>query len=291
MMFPWAEADLQGYWERNSAPSLDYEAITWLAEQCSGIAEGLTQIHRYETTFIKRRTTSLGIEAHMKSTTKYGLERMRFRRQLFGRHGDIKPENILWFQGANKENDRGVLKISDFGLTEFSTRHSQCYKRNSQIAHSPSYRPPECDLEGATVGQSYDIWTLGCLYLELITWQLGGYQLLEDFRRERAMHDPIRHQSTATFFEIVRCERTQSVGAMVKPKVIEVRGPYFPRFIHAKRLTSVVSSSSTYTLIGLAPSTSTSSSTSSCRRCWLSSRRTQRKRAGPASSACARGFA
>lgn len=294
MMFPWAQADLQEYWARHSAPSLDQEAINWLAEQCSGIAEGLAQIHHYETTDIKRRTTAEGIEAHLALTNKYDLERMQLRQRLFDRHGDIKPENILWFKNANKQNDRGVLKISDFGLAEFSARHSQCYKRNSQMAHSPSYRPPECDLEGATVGQSYDIWTLGCLYLELITWQLGGLALLQAFRKARSTHDPMRHKPTATFFEIVRCERTQTVGAMVKPEVVEVCGPHssLRQFAHVKRLTLVTSSSSlNCTLIGLAQIIFTTSSTLSGMRCWSSSRRTRRKRAGRVSSTYARSFA
>lgn len=226
LIFPWAEADLQSYWKSNPSPTLDYKTVLWLAEQCTGIAQGLTQIHRYETTFIKRRTNSMGIEAHLRSTTRHDRERDHCRQLLFGRHGDIKPENILWFRNASEESHRGVLKISDFGLTEFSTRHSQCYKRNSQVAHSPSYRPPECDLEGAVVGQSYDIWTLGCLYLELITWQLGGARLLQEFRRKRTMHDPMRLRATDTFFEIVRCEQTNTVGSMVKPAVMDVRIPH-----------------------------------------------------------------
>lgn len=242
LIFPWAEADLQGFWVKHPAPTADYEGVIWLAEQCCGIANGLMKIHHYETW---RRTNSeiaestsrpldslrnlhhnpgrsTSMSAEPKSINRDKNKQRHFRKQLYGRHGDIKPENILWFRESGKTGDRGVLKISDFGLTEFSTRHSLCYKRNSQVAHSPSYRPPECDLEGAVVGPSYDIWTLGCLYLELITWQLGGTKLLEHFRRKRTSHDPLRLHSTDTFFEIVHCEQTNTVGAMVKPAVLDV---------------------------------------------------------------------
>lgn len=168
----------------------------------------------------------MGPEAHVSSVTSHHDQaRANLRQLLYGRHGDIKPENILWFQDPSKKDDRGVLKISDFGLTEFSIRHSQCYKLNSQVAHSLSYRPPECDLEGAVVGQSYDIWTLGCLYLELITWQLGGTQLLQEFRQKRMKQDPIRYRATDTFFEIVRCGQTNTVGSMIKPEVTDVSSP------------------------------------------------------------------
>lgn len=241
-----------------------------MAEQCCGIANGLAKIHRYET---MRRTNSLGLESHLKSAAPRSHESVRFNKQLFGRHGDIKPENILWFRDPTKKNDRGVLKISDFGLTEFSVRHSQCYKRNSKIAHSPSYRPPECDLEGAVVGQSYDIWTLGCLYLEIITWQLGGAKLLQTFRQKRTMHDPMRFMSTDTFFEIVQCEGTSTVGAMVKREVTDVSSLYCLMFLSIRTSswheTDLSSSFWICTLFRLVQSISITFSHSSWRKCWL----------------------
>ncbi|KAI7773474.1 hypothetical protein LA080_010577 [Diaporthe eres] len=243
LIFPWAEADLQSFWVKYPVPTLDYEGVVWMAEQCRGIASGLMKIHSYETwrrtnsmaaesisgpaDRLKHlrnhpgRNTSMDTESERKSVSRDNHKQRHFRKQLYGRHGDIKPENILWFRDPGKNADRGVLKISDFGLTEFSTRHSLCYKRNSQVAHSPSYRPPECDLEGAVVGPSYDIWTLGCLYLELITWQLGGTSLLQEFRRIRDSPDPLRLHKTDTFFEVVHCEEINKLGAMVKPKVLD----------------------------------------------------------------------
>lgn len=253
LVFPWAEADLQGFWVKYPDPTLDYEGVVWMAEQCHGIASGLMKIHNYETwrrtnsmiaasrsgpaERLKRlrnhpgRSTSMDIEPEQRSVSRNNHEQRHFRKQLYGRHGDIKPENILWFRDPKKNADRGALKISDFGLTEFSSRHSLCYKQRSQVAHSPSYRPPECDLEGAVVGPSYDIWTLGCLYLELITWQLGGISLLQEFRRKRNSHDPLRLHSTDTFFEVVHCENINKLGAMVKSKVLDVRSLRRPRLL------------------------------------------------------------
>lgn len=201
-----------------------------MAEQCSGISDGLYRIHRYETSpeVMKRRTDSIKMLSNSISKKLHNQDVPLIRQRLFGRHGDIKPENVLFFRDSTKSNDRGILKISDFGLAEFSANHSQCYKRNSQVAQSASYRPPESDLEGALVGPSYDIWTLGCLYLEMITWQLGGAKLLEEFRNIRKMHDPMRLMKTDTFFEIVQIKETNTVGAMVKPAVLNVSSQ-FPR--------------------------------------------------------------
>lgn len=228
------------------------------------------------------RSTSMDIETRQMLTSRNDLKRRHFRKQLYGRHGDIKPENILWFRDPKNKNDKGVLKISDFGLTEFSTRHTLCYKRNSQVAHSPSYRPPECDLEGAVVGPSYDIWTLGCLYLELITWQLGGAKLLREFRENRMIHDPLRLQSTDTFFEIVYCEGINKLGAMVKPAVLDVSMLHdFAHPLHRCQSAGETNLNSSYwactpSLPALRISTNFLSSL--CETCWSSNPRTRGSR-------------
>lgn len=233
LLFPWAEAHLRDYWKAHRTPTTDDASILWLAEQCRGIADGLTKIHRHITTFHQRRTVTAFMDSESHPMSEVDTEKQdgsHFRQQLFGRHGGIKPENVLLFRDSSYKHDRGVLKISDFGLTEFTNRRSQCYKKNNQVAHSLTYRPPECDLEGAVVGPSYDIWTLGCLYLELITWQLGGWSMLQSFQNKRWLQDPMRHNMpTDTFFEIVRCEETNTYGAMVKPAVKQVNGSNLSR--------------------------------------------------------------
>jgi serine/threonine protein kinase len=144
--------------------------------------------------------------------------------QLYGRHGDIKPANVLLFNDPNEHDNIGTLKLTDFGLAEFSALHSRSYKPKSKVATSPSYRPPECDLHNGVIGRSYDIWTLGCLYLEFITWLLGGWELIEEFTEKRAAFDPMWHDiPTDTFFEIVKCSATGTPGAMIKPAVTNVR--------------------------------------------------------------------
>jgi serine/threonine protein kinase len=227
LIFYWAEADLLDYWsKKNPTPSMDYDNMLWIAEQCSGITDGLSKIHRYESTDSKHHHSKRH-DATLDPKSANKLEVPAYKRppkQLYGRHGDIKPQNILWFRDPDDENDKGILKITDFGLTEFSANNSKSYKLNSNIAASPSYRPPEIDLEDGVIGRSYDIWTLGCLYLELITWLLGGWELVEKFRVERMAFDPMWFDTHSdTFFEIVRCKVTNNtIGAMVKPKVTKV---------------------------------------------------------------------
>lgn len=143
--------------------------------------------------------------------------------QLYGRHGDIKPANVLLFRTPDAFGDMGILKLTDFGLAEFSAVHSKSYKQKSKVATSPSYRAPECDVYGGVIGRSYDIWTLGCLYLEFATWLLGGWKLVEKFTEKRTSLDrQWLDIPTDTFFEIVKCSETGTPGAMIKPAVTDV---------------------------------------------------------------------
>jgi serine/threonine protein kinase len=201
LVFHWADADLYNFWTKAKPnPTFEFDTVIWLAEQCEGIADGLSKIHCYE-------TTSSKIDGG----------------QLFGRHGDIKPENILWFRDSNKPEDKGVLKICDFGLAEFNTRSSRSNKPRYKVANSPTYRPPECDIKGGVISRSYDIWTLGCLYLDFITWLLGGEYLFRKFSRERKGYVPnAPYVQEDTFFELVQETNNGATHGVVKPAVTKV---------------------------------------------------------------------
>ncbi|KAK1714551.1 uncharacterized protein BDZ83DRAFT_588697, partial [Colletotrichum acutatum] len=118
---------------------------------------------------------------------------------------------------------QGVLRISDFGLAELNSRLSRSHQHRSQVPNSPTYRPPECDLRRRIIRQSYDIWSLGCLFLEFITWFLGGKDLLFEFARKRCSPDPyFSGIDSDTFFQIDNSEAKDSTAASVKQAVIEV---------------------------------------------------------------------
>lgn len=73
-------------------------------------------------------------------------------------HRDLKPSNLLYFPEQN------AIKICDFGLSKFYT---------SQGCQTPRivtswYRAPEI-VCGASHGYPVDIWSLGCIFYELLT--------------------------------------------------------------------------------------------------------------------------
>jgi len=96
------------------------------------------------------------------------------------RHGDLKPENILRFLG-NK--DFGTLVIADMGLAKL---HHDDTDRRSQNTSTKwgtfRYRHPEGTIASRQpVSRRSDIWSFGCILLELIIWLLYGFDELDRF--------------------------------------------------------------------------------------------------------------
>jgi serine/threonine protein kinase len=114
-------------------------------------------------------------------------------------------------------DDMGTIKICDFGSSELnpspsSTRHT------SSIYNTP--RHPESDVSGYLQTSSCDMWMLGCVFLEFITWYIGGWQKIEEFRK-RINQNQNGPYATDAFFEIFEVPRVGN-QARVKPEVAKV---------------------------------------------------------------------
>lgn len=148
LIFPLAEGSLDKFWQQWDA-SPPQNAL-WLIEQCHGLTEGLQHIHQYVSTDLSNDVTVLG------------------------RHGDIKPQNILWFQDSSNKNR---LVLSDFTLMRFHTKGSNQETTMDRISGTKTYRAPEVEVKSHHhVSQGYDVWSLGCVFLEMISCYLVGYK-------------------------------------------------------------------------------------------------------------------
>ena len=212
LLFHWAESDLLRFWMNISPGSaLKIDNLEWMIRQCRGIADGLHRIHVYQ---LSNPPGGLSENASI---------------QIYGRHGDIKPENFLLYKDKDNSNDRGDLKITDYGLAKFHSEQSRSNIRKSKIiATTPTYRPPECDMDDGKISRSFDIWSLGCVFLEFIAWYLGGWPYVKAFAQRRKAQD-IYGFNSDQFFEIVIVKlmtaegMTEFVAARVKLEVVEVR--------------------------------------------------------------------
>ncbi|KAL4811748.1 kinase-like domain-containing protein [Aspergillus spinulosporus] len=157
LVFPWANGSLKEYWEKESVPAgaLYASTLKWSLSQMIGLASGLTHFHEF--------------------TNRYTGE------IRFGRHGDIKAANILYFQSS--EGD-AILKIADLGLASIRSRNSRSNVDPKGIIASPTYSPPDVERR-CLISRKWDIWSLGCLFLEFVTYLVLGGQAIDEFSKER----------------------------------------------------------------------------------------------------------
>lgn len=151
LIFPCAEGDLEYHWANHGSDPRSQVDLIWMLQECHGIACGLAKVHDH---------------------ASWPVGNPESGSQNKGRHGDIKPKNILFFR--DEEASPGRLVVADFTLMRFHSSNADT-TRIRNVDYSRTYLPPEMVASrGAQVSQRYDIWTLGCVFLELITWHLLG---------------------------------------------------------------------------------------------------------------------
>ena len=195
-MFPYADGDLREYWKRTALPKWNRQILLWWLKQVVGIVSGLSVIHK--------------LSRAGKPVSK----------TLYGRHGDLRPANILWFKkrpGCTDPN--GILLIADLGLAKFHRFES---RSNDIDAVFPlTYSPPRHP--GERITRAFDIWSLGCLLLEFVTYIVCGEKAIEEFSQLRGYDDPRTVFTTDCFYSIDHKKVRPSVGGWVAKLKTEPR--------------------------------------------------------------------
>lgn len=167
LLFPFAnEGSLEQLWRAyipsgaaqgsTRATVADWYSDEWLVSECLGISEALMATH--------------GLDEGLEEAN--GLL-----------HSDIKPGNILCFLGLSPGKPHIVLKLADFG--EAQRIKPNVTLKASRVAHVKTYRPPEHS-PGNNITLKYDVWCLGCLFLDLVTWAILGQDGIDSFSTIRA---------------------------------------------------------------------------------------------------------
>jgi serine/threonine protein kinase len=93
------------------------------------------------------------------------------------RHRDIKPENIL-IKGSN-------VLLTDFGLS-FDWEHLSRGTTTADLAKTPVYAAPEVAFFEPKKNSASDIWSLGCVFLEMVTVLKGeSVSAMREFFKSR----------------------------------------------------------------------------------------------------------
>ncbi|KAK6216302.1 hypothetical protein LQW54_003693 [Pestalotiopsis sp. IQ-011] len=164
MILPWADggnlADLfknytaRGTPQKVGSEDAEWYSENWLLAECLGLADGLTSVHKPA----DEALTSAQI------------------------HADIKPENILCFTPTDGWPGF-TLKLADFGEARVVNGKAGTIPAQ-HVPHTKTYRPPEHDTNDE-VNLNYDVWCLGCVFLEFITWAIAGSESLDKFQEDR----------------------------------------------------------------------------------------------------------
>ncbi|RKK16131.1 hypothetical protein BFJ65_g9702 [Fusarium oxysporum f. sp. cepae] len=173
LILEWADGgNLRNLWENLRQP-LTAALVKDAFEQLLGLSEALDQVHN---------------------------PRVRRANEHF-RHGDLKPENILWFKDPNDERKIGTLKIGDWGLAKQHQDFTQIRTKQTTTGFGTRrYEPPEEETiennnlvvpDPHTVhdkivrkrSRLYDVWAMGCIWLEFLIWIMYGRDALMRFNR------------------------------------------------------------------------------------------------------------
>ena len=188
IVLPLADRNLRQFWAHEPPSSV---APHWLLQQMTGIADALSCIHN----------DLLAEES----------------RPVWGYHFDLKPANILIETSSSSSGGRWL--ISDFGSSLLCPKELE-----QELPPHPglgTYEPPECQLN-LPQSRAYDLWSLGCIFLECAIWSMRGSSAIDAFAEERLNDLEVSGNQFRDdyFFTLELNESAEPVNAMTRPAVI-----------------------------------------------------------------------
>ena len=151
MILPLAVGNLREFWAEKQPSSVE---SCWYLQQMSGLPNALSYIHN---DFVAQDS-----------------------RPMIGYHFDLKPENVLF-------EAESPLGLSRFVLSDFGVSHFQSEGTEHDLPPHPgtgTYEPLECHLDLAQ-SRAYDIWSLGCIFLECAARLSRGSSAIDAFAEDR----------------------------------------------------------------------------------------------------------
>ncbi|RSL42095.1 hypothetical protein CEP54_015603 [Fusarium duplospermum] len=183
LLFPWANGgNLKEHWEKEPRQTPNEANIKEALTQLKGLAGALRCLHYFGRANEGEDPSDTSMEETSEPDVNAIISEYS-RVTLDGsiRHGDLKPENLLWFLDDQK---RPCLKIADLGLAKRHVIATQDRSKPTATRHGTVlYEAPEAQTASANQPRSrqYDIWSVGCITLEWIIWIIYGNDQLKSF--------------------------------------------------------------------------------------------------------------
>jgi serine/threonine protein kinase len=215
MIYEKADCNVEEFMKRNANPrKLPNFTTVDLAQQLFGLADALCFIHNQGSSDSREDTTLLSVPK--KSSRKSGYIH------------DIKPENLLMFIYNGPGGKAYWFRMSDFScakvvdiLETVSGKDRDSWKTASRSG-TPVYRAPEAITEGRT-SRPYDLFSLGCVFLELLVWFLDDYYALKAFRDQReCLLSPDTYEDEGFYYKPTEDEQFR-LREPVSKKIEDVR--------------------------------------------------------------------
>ncbi|KAI0410721.1 hypothetical protein F5X98DRAFT_384963 [Xylaria grammica] len=150
-IFPWANGgNLSDFWRSHPAtlPTRSLKTFLWCFQQMVGLVDALFTLHRVNC-----------------------------------RHNDLGPNHILHFHNDDNSSVCGTLVIAGFCQATWQTVPSEIrHDSDNTRASHPVYEPPEA-MSAKPRLRRYDMWSVGCLFMEFAIWLLYGYDAIDKFRK------------------------------------------------------------------------------------------------------------
>ena len=210
LIFHWADGgNLHSYWKNHEAEATEKLGVQWILYQFAGICSALEELHENNCRHgdlkpenilwfcdpaLGVRTGNLQI-ADLGLTTfheKDAQTKERRAQNLFTLDSSVtsptqrsaNPIKHIWDEVPIGQSRKGASSVSTSMGQHLPT--SSGYDHANALSGTSRYEPPEMDKdrgENPVRSREYDIWSMGCILLELLVWLLEGYETLVDFQR------------------------------------------------------------------------------------------------------------
>ncbi|KAL9651206.1 hypothetical protein ABK040_008277 [Willaertia magna] len=167
-----------------------------VSSYCKLDLEKLLRYHKEQIILDNRKLPQRLDRSVVKSILYQMLQGINYLHSKWIMHRDLKPANILIHDDGN---ERGVVKIADFGLARVFKDPLRKLADDGPVV-TIWYRAPEILLGARHYTPAIDMWSIGCIFVELITTKpiFAGKEV-----KDQNNQNPFQSDQLETIFKVL----------------------------------------------------------------------------------------